>query len=333
MAKRGLPEHPKIQRLAKALGLRSCAFAVGVVECLWHFAYRYATDGDLSAYRSDEIASGLHYSEDDPEALVEALVQSGFLERVRGGRGGRRLIIHDWADHADDAIHIKLAREVRLFADGTVPKMTRIAKEEREELQKRFENVQKRFTEAPKTVTQRSRNGSQPEPKSERTENAQEARGVRTAFASLRSALHCSAPHPRAHEALGKEEISTSSSEEESRTGHDPSIEDDSPVGEMIAKVVKAKSLNGRPPDPSDGLPARGQRKRPPKAIRDVLAQRSTARSAALTAEIEAGNRDQAALERVGLDAERVWDSANPEGLVAIREYYGQDWPRGAVVR
>lgn len=92
-----LGEHPKTKKLCRLLGI-SKREAVGTLHLLWWWALDYAEDGDLSRYDDLDIAIGADW--DQPESpFVEALVSSGFLERV-----GDRLLIHDWMDYAGKLI-------------------------------------------------------------------------------------------------------------------------------------------------------------------------------------------------------------------------------------
>jgi hypothetical protein len=45
---------------------------------------------------------------------------------------GARLVVHDWHEHADEGVHMSLARAGKLFADGQMPKTGKLPKEERE---------------------------------------------------------------------------------------------------------------------------------------------------------------------------------------------------------
>lgn len=96
--KRGTPNHPKTVALAAALGVDRCV-AVGLLEGLWHFAGAYARRGDVGRHSDSHIAAGLGTSI-DPEVLVKALLDSGWLDACKC----HRLRIHDWPEHADVAV-------------------------------------------------------------------------------------------------------------------------------------------------------------------------------------------------------------------------------------
>lgn len=96
--KRGGPSHPKTLGLAKALGGERYA-AVGILESLWHFTAQYARRGDIGRYEDSAIAEAIGWT-GEPSKLIEALVKRGFLDRCRC----HRLRVHDWPDHADQAV-------------------------------------------------------------------------------------------------------------------------------------------------------------------------------------------------------------------------------------
>ena len=103
MALRGTLTHRKTRRLARALNIPAC-YALGILEALWHMTAEQHPDGDLSSLSSRDIADEIFY-EDNPEGLVAALVDAGWLDQKPG-----TLTIHDWADHADQSVRRKLER-------------------------------------------------------------------------------------------------------------------------------------------------------------------------------------------------------------------------------
>jgi 5-methylcytosine-specific restriction endonuclease McrA len=94
--KRAAADHPKIQRLQRRLSLTRFQ-AMGLLEAVWHFTGRYAPEGDIGRWADEEIAAWIEWT-DAPEGLVEALVVCGWLDRDTT----HRLLVHDWAEHADD---------------------------------------------------------------------------------------------------------------------------------------------------------------------------------------------------------------------------------------
>lgn len=154
MAKRGALEHPKTMELAALLGIDEC-FALGILEALWHHVARYFPSGDVTPAKPALLARSLRYS-GDGAALWAALIEAGFLEERAGW-----CIVHDWSEHADDAVHMGLARKGLLFADGTKPRYTRLSVKEREEAERLYaqraqENAQRAHSEEPCAHTVRT---------------------------------------------------------------------------------------------------------------------------------------------------------------------------------
>ena len=112
--KREAMDHPKMLMLQDRLGLPRYA-VVGILESLWHFTSKYAPVGDIGKYQDSLIARSIEW-DGDGEQLVRALVESGWIDE----HPTFRLVIHDWADHADEATKKKLSREGKSFVDGTV---------------------------------------------------------------------------------------------------------------------------------------------------------------------------------------------------------------------
>lgn len=130
--KRGTPTHPKTLDLKDRLST-SLPVAVGVLEMLWHMTAQYAPAGDIGRFSNSAIARAVGWDEPmDADALIKRLVEARFLDESKE----HRLIVHDWPDHAEDSIHMKLGRARQLFADGTPPNLKRIPTQERTELAK-----------------------------------------------------------------------------------------------------------------------------------------------------------------------------------------------------
>lgn len=96
--KRGTPDHPKTHDLAAALDLDRWG-AVGLLECLFHFTAQYAKRGDIGRRSDAAIARGIGWG-GKPEALVDAFVRAGWLDRCCC----HRLRVHDWTDHCDQTV-------------------------------------------------------------------------------------------------------------------------------------------------------------------------------------------------------------------------------------
>ena len=172
--KRGTPRHPKTRALARALGV-PLSHAVGILEMLWHFTSEYVPRGDIGRYADIDIAEEVAWSE-DPGKLIEALVECGWLDRD----DEHRLVVHDWAEHADDAVHMRLARAGELFVTGERPKLGRLTREERERILAHYERLE-------------SQPGGQPV----RTKSAEKTTPVRAHSASRAQAVRTPSALPK----------------------------------------------------------------------------------------------------------------------------------------
>lgn len=69
------------------------------MESLWHWAARFAQQGDVGKHEDSDIADGCFW-EKDPSKLINSMVDSGWLDKHEH----HRLVIHDWHDHCDEAV-------------------------------------------------------------------------------------------------------------------------------------------------------------------------------------------------------------------------------------
>jgi hypothetical protein len=104
--------------------------AIGILESMWHLTARQAARGDIGKLSNEEIALGIDYYE-DADKLVSALVESGLLDV----NTEHRYIVHDWSEHADDYINVRLARAVEHFADGKRPNIKKLGLSERSRIE------------------------------------------------------------------------------------------------------------------------------------------------------------------------------------------------------
>lgn len=130
--KREAANHTKMKRLCRRLDLPRYV-GMGIMEALWHLTATEAICGDIGKLSNEDIALGIDYRGDE-NALIEALTIAGWLDRDPTNR----LMVHDWWDHCEDAVHMKMARSRRYFADGRVPKLTRLGSREREEAERYY---------------------------------------------------------------------------------------------------------------------------------------------------------------------------------------------------
>lgn len=130
--KSGTPDHPKLMDLQARLNVTK-PHAVGVLECLWHWTAKFTPAGNVGRYPDIMIAQAIGWT-GDPEQLVEGLVEAGWIDRS----DEHRLVVHDWPDHCEDSVHLRLARATERFADGSIPRLTRMQKEERKEVEAKY---------------------------------------------------------------------------------------------------------------------------------------------------------------------------------------------------
>lgn len=118
--------HLKTKRLRRHLKIPHYA-AVGLLESLWQVVAEHAPEGRLSDLDPEELAEEIGW-EDEPAALIDALVETGWVDRDES-----LLFVHDWSEHCPDHIHRRLYRRVERFANGSIPNRTKCTKAEREE--------------------------------------------------------------------------------------------------------------------------------------------------------------------------------------------------------
>lgn len=101
-----LRDHPKLLAFEELLRLdHPCGIAY--LQCLWWWCIDYADDGDISPFSPPVIARGSLWM-GDPQAFIDALVESGFVDR-----DGKKLTIHNW-----DIYSGKLISSRRQIRDG-----------------------------------------------------------------------------------------------------------------------------------------------------------------------------------------------------------------------
>jgi hypothetical protein len=130
--KKEAANHTKMKRLCRYLDVPRC-MAAGIMELLWHLTSVEAPAGDIGKLSNEDIALGIDYRGDE-DALIAALQKAGWIDE----HPDHRLVIHDWWDHCEDSVHMKLARLRRCFADGKPPKLARLPKPERLAAEKHF---------------------------------------------------------------------------------------------------------------------------------------------------------------------------------------------------
>lgn len=122
--KRGTPDHWKMKDLARRLNvppMYAIAWANGVMERIWHYTAKYCPQGDIGRVPDEEIAEVCGWPVKAAGRLVEALVQSRWLDRS----SAHRLLVHDWQEHADQSVKKTLANRGLSFffpeKSGNIP--------------------------------------------------------------------------------------------------------------------------------------------------------------------------------------------------------------------
>lgn len=95
--------HRKFRKLARLLGI-STAHARGLAESLWHVTAMRQPRGDIGAISDEDLADEMGEEIIEPAKLVNALVEAGLLDRSKE----HRLVVHDWAEHCDNGVRMKL---------------------------------------------------------------------------------------------------------------------------------------------------------------------------------------------------------------------------------
>jgi hypothetical protein len=107
--KRDAPSSTKMKRLCRLLDI-PLHQAVGLLELLWHLTAREAPRGNIGKLTNETIALALDYRGDE-NRLIDAWIRTGWLDED----GEYRLLIHDWHEHADEAVKKRLTRSGQSF--------------------------------------------------------------------------------------------------------------------------------------------------------------------------------------------------------------------------
>ena len=115
-----------MRKLALALNIPLYA-ANGLMERLWHTTAKYAPQGNIGKWKDNEIAIHLAWPVEESQYLVAALIDTGWLDV----HDEYRLLVHDWADHAEDSVRTILNHHALRFATGEKPRNTESEASER----------------------------------------------------------------------------------------------------------------------------------------------------------------------------------------------------------
>jgi hypothetical protein len=118
--KRGGPQHPKLRALARELEI-DLSHAVGLAECLWHFAMSYALRGDVGRFSNADLSDAVGWT-----GVADRLIGALVVVRLIDQSEEHRLVLHGWSEHCDEAVHMALSRRRERFADGVLPKLGRL---------------------------------------------------------------------------------------------------------------------------------------------------------------------------------------------------------------
>jgi hypothetical protein len=110
--KRDAPNNSKMKRLCRLLDIPIYQ-AAGILELTWHLTAREARRGDLGKLDNETIALAIDYRGDENK-LIDALVRTGWLDES----ADYRLVVHDWHEHADEAVKKRLTRSGQTFVSA-----------------------------------------------------------------------------------------------------------------------------------------------------------------------------------------------------------------------
>jgi hypothetical protein len=127
--KRAVPYCFKTLRLMAQLGCCRSE-AVGILEMLWWVTATQTPQGDIGRFSDAELAHAIG-TDRDPATVVGALRTAGWLDPD----AEHRLLVHDWADHADQTVRRTLGynrlqfhqASSELVSDGVEPSSPSLA--------------------------------------------------------------------------------------------------------------------------------------------------------------------------------------------------------------
>jgi hypothetical protein len=79
---------------------------IGNLHLLWYWALDFAPTGDLTRFDPDQLTHDLDLDGATPEQFIEAMVESGFIDRTE--EGSRRL--HDWPEYTAKSLRPRFRR-------------------------------------------------------------------------------------------------------------------------------------------------------------------------------------------------------------------------------
>src|SRR6478752_3069165 len=97
-----LARHPKTRRLMQRMGW-TLPHTIGNLHLLWYWALEYVPTGDLTKFDPDQLTQDLDLGDATPEEFIEALIDSGFIDRTEEGS----LRLHDWPEYTAKSLRPK----------------------------------------------------------------------------------------------------------------------------------------------------------------------------------------------------------------------------------
>lgn len=116
--KREAFRHPKLLDLSVRL---SCSRpeAIGFLQLLWDFTAEYAIQGDIGKHSNGSISKACDWT-GNPDDFVRALVESGWMDED----DEYRLLVHDWADHCERWVKLKMDKIGKDFIGSSIDAST-----------------------------------------------------------------------------------------------------------------------------------------------------------------------------------------------------------------
>lgn len=111
-------DHPKTLDFASRLRVE-LPTAIGYLELLWAFTGKKAPQGNIGKFSDGSIAMACYFR-GDPQAFLQSLLQSGFID----AHPVHRYVIHDWQEHAPRWVSAKLKKLNAQFVGNGEPTRT-----------------------------------------------------------------------------------------------------------------------------------------------------------------------------------------------------------------
>lgn len=107
-----------------------------MLDALWRMTKKLTPRGDIGHYTDEEIEKWIGWNRETPKPLMEILHDCRFLDRHEDP--AIRWVIHDWPEHCEEYVHIKVARMRERFIDGTYPHTGDLSQYQRAKFYEKF---------------------------------------------------------------------------------------------------------------------------------------------------------------------------------------------------